>query len=143
MARAPSFTSSSRKARRHNPLSDDIVSTGPLSAKSKRIPKPENEDKYVDSRASRKILKIGQDLIDEEEEEKTATGPNPAFAFDSRLVVEQEIYEDNQREDEEAWGDEDEEVEEMVYLKISCHMIKIAKSAYGFLGNRPERLEPV
>ena len=117
MARTPSFSSSSRNARRHKSLTDDIISSGPLSVKSKKKAKvEEDEDRYVDSRASRKILKIGQDLIDDEEKEIKAAIPNPAFTFDSRLPIEPEIDDDNYRNDEEAWGDEDEETEEMVYL---------------------------
>lgn len=123
MARKTSF-SGSRNGRHHQPLSDDIISTGPLSAKSKKKAKVEDdEDRYVDSRASRKILKIGQDLIDEEEEENKAAIPNPAFNFDSRLLIDNEIDEDNYGEDEEAWGDEDEEVEEMVCLILLQYII--------------------
>lgn len=120
MAKIPS---SSRKARRHNPLSDDLNSTGLLRTKAQKKVKPEAEgSKYVDSRASRKILSIGQDLIAEEEQEARAVLPNPAFDFGSRLLNEKanendDIYPD----DEEAWGDEDEEVEEMVDLILEAY----------------------
>ncbi|KAL8720171.1 MAG: hypothetical protein Q9225_002937 [Loekoesia sp. 1 TL-2023] len=108
---------SSRKTYRHNPLSEDISATGPLREKSKkRKTKPEGDDeKYVDSKSSRKILKIGQDLADEVNGEVRVQPPNPAFAFESRFgdeaEPEQPVQDD---EDEDAWGDEDEEVAEEV-----------------------------
>lgn len=110
MAKTASSYSGSRKVRRHKPLSDDISSTGPLRTKSnKRKAKPEDEeDKYVDSRSSRKILKIGQDLVDEEQEENVALEPNPAFSLKSRLGAETQGDEDAEIVDEE-WGDEDDE----------------------------------
>jgi essential nuclear protein 1 len=63
----------------------------------------------VDSKASRKILKIGQELADEDEAENQASKPNSAFDFESRFPdgdEEQDSY-----EEAEAWGDEEEEVE--------------------------------
>ena len=114
-------TSRSRSARRHAPLEEDITATGPLRHRSKKR-KARSEDDgsgYVDSRSSRKILKIGQDLADEEQRELVATAPNPAFTFESRFgrTSEPEEEDDDDRYDDEAWGeDEDEVVEEVVCL---------------------------
>lgn len=107
---------SSRKARHQNPLSEDIVSTGPLREKSKkRKSKPDDEDgRYVDSKSSRKILKIGQDLVDEVNGETVVKVPNPAFAFESRFGDEIEPAEEGQKDVEEAWGDEDDDIVEEV-----------------------------
>lgn len=109
-------SSGPRNARRHNPLSDDIVATGPLREKTKKrkIRSGDAEDKFVDSGSSRKILKIGQDLLEEEQEENVVTAPNPAFAFESRFAQESDSDEDARIGGEEAWGDEDEDVVEEV-----------------------------
>ena len=118
MAKASSVRSNPRRARRHNPLSDDITSVGPSRIKSnKRKAKAGDEDgRYVDSRSSGKILRIGQDLADEEQEEADARLPNPAFAIESRLCGESE---QDAGKDEEPWGDEDHEtIDEVVYIKI-------------------------
>ncbi|MCJ1263006.1 snoRNA-binding rRNA-processing protein [Lobaria immixta] len=118
MAKSLSNRANSRKARRHNPLSDDITSAGPSRVKSnKRKAKAgDEEDRYVDSRSSRNILRIGQDLIDEEKEEIDSRTPNPLFAFESRLGRESEQDEDSEDKDEEAWGDEDDEITDEVEL---------------------------
>ena len=112
MAKSISLRFDSRKGRRHNPLSDDITSTGQLRTKSnkRKATAGDGEDRYVDSRSSRKILRIGQDLVDEEQEEVDGRAPNSAFASESRLGGESVQYEDSQGEDEEAWGDEDNEI---------------------------------
>lgn len=73
----------------------------------------------MDSKSSRKILKIGQDLADEVDGESIVQPSNPAFAFESRFGDE-EAAEAGQDDDEEAWGDEDEVVvEEIVGLSAS------------------------
>ena len=59
-----------RHERRHNPLEDDYLATGPLRSKApKRKSKGDGEDdergngeNYVDSKASRKILSLGREL---------------------------------------------------------------------------------
>ncbi|KAI9687912.1 MAG: snoRNA-binding rRNA-processing protein [Bathelium mastoideum] len=117
----PKIHSNPRQSRHGTSLAQEYSPTQPLKQKPPKRRKTSGEeggeDSYVDSKASRKILKIGQDLVEEEEAEKTAARPvqaNPAFAFDSRLGVEvdeeqQERYED----DDDAWGDEVEETEEV------------------------------
>ena len=106
-----------RQARRHNPLSEDLVATGPLRSKaSKRTGQRDEEDgdKFLDAKASRKILKIGQDLAEEDESYKVQAS-NGAFTFESRLEDESQAEEEQYGEDDDAWGDEEEEmVQEVV-----------------------------
>ena len=112
-----SSRSRSKSARRHNPLADDLVATGNLRVKSnkRKAKAEENEDRFVDSRSSRKILKIGQDLIDEDQKENVRIAPpSTAFTFESRFDPNTDAGGDAAPEDEDAWGDEEEEVEEVV-----------------------------
>ena len=97
-----------RQARRHNPLSDDLVASGPLRTKSKKrkatADGPHGDDNYVDAKSSRRILDIGQALADEDREENHVQAPNMAFAFESRLGGDSDSDGEGQdREDEEAW----------------------------------------
>jgi essential nuclear protein 1 len=112
MPKAATSVAEARQLRRHNPLEDDLLATGPLRSKpSKRKSgkQEDSEENYVDSRASRNILRIGQELADEEEEIQRIPKPNTAFDFNSRFEDEDQ---EAGYEDEEAWGDEDEVVEE-------------------------------
>lgn len=112
---APS--SRSRSARRHAPLEEDLTATGPLRHRSKKRKASLEDDGsgYVDSRSSKKILRIGQDLADEEQQETVAAAPNPAFSFESRFGGASEPEEeDDDRYDDEAWGDEEDDVVEGV-----------------------------
>lgn len=135
---APS--SRSRSQRRHAPLELDLTATAPLRTRSKkRKAKPEVEDQeYIDSRSSRKILRIGQDLVDEEHEDNLASAPNPAFTFESRFGAESSSEEGAARNsDEEAWVDEaDEVVEDVVCLRL-CDKRVLTNHA-GLLGSRSE-----
>ena len=111
------------KARRHNPLSEDIKVTGPLreNARKRKVRPDDEAERYIDSKSSRKILKIGQDLVDEEQQEAGLIAPNPAFTFESRFDDEYCLLEAGQDDDEEAWGDEgDDIVEEVVSSLKSC-----------------------
>jgi essential nuclear protein 1 len=113
MPKATTSVAEARQLRRHNPLEDDLLATGPLRSKpSKRKlgKQDDSEENFVDSRASRKILRIGQELADEEEETLRIPKPNTAFDFNSRFEDEDQ---EAGYEDEEAWGDEDEIVEEV------------------------------
>ncbi|KAM7218590.1 Bystin [Rhypophila decipiens] len=114
-----------RGGRRHNPLSDDIVATGVLKnsgKRAKRATKQEDEEgqAYVDAKASRKILDMSRDLIDEEEKLQSAASAGKiqtAFDFDpSRMGGESD--QDDDFENDEAWGDEDEVVEE---IEVDVH----------------------
>jgi essential nuclear protein 1 len=101
---------------RHNPLSEEYA---PSQLKQKaghkrKVVQPEN-DNVIDSKASRKILKIGQDLVEEVEQEDEAARPSKAFDFTSRLEDGALPTEDEEEEpvvydnDDEEWGDEEEE----------------------------------
>jgi essential nuclear protein 1 len=113
MPKATTPVSAERQARRHNPLEADLTAT--VSAKSKpgkRKSRHQDEgDQFVDSKASRKILRIGQELADEDAEENKVQKPNAAFEFESRF--EDEDGDEDNYENEDAWGDEDEDVEEI------------------------------
>jgi essential nuclear protein 1 len=103
-----------RQPRRHNALEDDLLATGPLRTKpgKRKAGREEGEeDKYIDSKASRKILRIGQELADEDQESRIVAKSNTAFDFESRFEDEEDR--EAEFEDEEAWGDEDEIVEEV------------------------------
>lgn len=118
--KSSSRPSVSRKGRRHNPLSEDVTATGPLrtkSAKRKAKQLGEEDDKYVDSRSTRKILKIGHELLEEEIEENHVLPPNRAFSFESRFGENDGL--DFQNEDDEDWGDEeDDEIDDVVRFKL-------------------------
>ncbi|CAG9997447.1 unnamed protein product [Clonostachys byssicola] len=107
-----------RQGRRHNPLEEDVIATGVLRTKPgkrKSKDRDENDEHYVDSKASKNILRIGRQL--DEEDAETRAQPQSAtidnFGYDSRFEdgpeEENQVYGD----DDEAWGDEDEVVEEI------------------------------
>lgn len=100
-----------RQARRHNPLEDDLGATGILrnktSKRKARHEDEEQEDKFIDSKASKKILRLGQDLAAEEEAAQVQPVRNTAFDFDP--VSEEEDLVETDDLNDEAWGDEDEE----------------------------------
>lgn len=115
-----------RQDRRHNPLSEDYIPSLPqkqrLAKKRKTQTDGQDEEIYVDSKASRKILKIGRDLVDEDEAESEAQrpkAPNPAFAFESRF--EDESLEDDEDAAQTYDGDDtwqDDEVEEEEEIEV-------------------------
>ena len=132
----PKATTPSRSAaagRRHNPLADDVLSTGHIrtqpSKKSQRRSQAEkdeeNGERFVDAKASRKILQIGQELADEDDaEQRVARGDtggkvNTAFDFGSRLEDDEPVSDDDEKFGEDQWDDE-EEVEEVVCY---CHVL--------------------
>lgn len=106
-----------RQARRHNPLEDDITATGILKnkpTKKKHSASGANDDEnFVDSRASRNILRIGRELAEEENAEKIVPKITAdTFGYDSRF--DDELEDDNKvYDDDEAWGDDDEVVEDV------------------------------
>lgn len=119
MPKATTPTSSHK--RRHNPLEDDLLATGVLKNRegrpSKRAAKQHSEEQpYVDAKASRKILAMSRDLMQEEEiqpgtSDNDAAAPS-AFDFDpARLETGSDQEEDFANE--EAWGDEEDVVEEV------------------------------
>ncbi|KAK3318518.1 Bystin-domain-containing protein [Apodospora peruviana] len=117
-------TPTGSRGRRHNPLEDDLVATGVLKnyegKRSKRAAKKENGEQqgYVDAKASRKILAMSRGLIEEEEDLQAAanaavgSGPSP-FDFDPSRLDDTESDQDEEYGNEEAWGDEEDIVEEI------------------------------
>jgi essential nuclear protein 1 len=98
------------QARRHRPLEEDLLTTGLLRntpGKRKLRNEDDSQDKFVGSKASKKILRIGQELADEDRDEQAAAKLNTAFGFEPRIsdAVSEDVY-----EDDEAWGDEEEEI---------------------------------
>lgn len=126
MPKAPRPTSSGRAERRHDPLSEDYSPTAPLkqkAGKKRKQSRAENEEQegYVDSKASKRILALGQDLAQEDEAEKQSSNSGAVlsnFTFESRfpnIIPGEEVEADDPGEyddNEEAWGS-DEEVEEI------------------------------
>lgn len=108
-----------RPARRHNPLEDDIVATGVLRTKPAKRKSKDVEDadeSFVDSKASKNILRIGRELAEEENAERAASMPEPTvdnFGYDSRFDDAAADEEGKTYDDDEAWGDEEEVVEEI------------------------------
>ncbi|KAL1879410.1 hypothetical protein VTK73DRAFT_6942 [Phialemonium thermophilum] len=108
-----------RQNRRHNPLEEDILATGILKSKpskSKRRQEGENAN-FIESKASKQILRLGRELVEEERIESGATAaaisrsafdPSSARGLDFGDSDEDEvtegIYED------EAFGDQNDEV---------------------------------
>ena len=104
------------------PLADELLATGPLRTKSKkRKAKREDEvDGFVDSKPSRKILKIGQELEEEDREQQRLEAPSSAFTFESRFPEEDEPQ-GAEAEDEDEWEDDGEEIiDEAVSDFLSC-----------------------
>ncbi|KAF2475162.1 rRNA processing protein-like protein Bystin [Lindgomyces ingoldianus] len=107
---------------RHNPLTEEYLPSQPFKqkpAKRRKRPRDEaDEEHFIDSKASRKILEIGRGLAEEEERENQVQRPptaNPAFDFDTRLGDDDSAEDPTaQYDDEEAWGDEEEAVQEAV-----------------------------
>ena len=113
---------------RHNPLAEDYSPTAPQkphkSPKRRKLSQADDNTAktYIDNKASSKILRIGQDLIEEDQAQQDAVKPNPAFDVKSRSRVDAdteaeaadanglgaEIYEDQ----DEEWGSAS-EVEEV------------------------------
>ncbi|EMR61316.1 putative rrna processing protein [Eutypa lata UCREL1] len=111
-----------RQGRRHNPLEEDYLANGLLRNKApKRKSHGDGEDaerdnsgNYIDSKASRQILKIGRELA----EENDVAPPRPptesdAFGFDSRFEEEDDDAEGGGGLEDDVWGDDDEVVEEI------------------------------
>ena len=116
----PAAASVSARYRHERPLDEDIVASNPLrTTPKKRKARRDDElqrDGYVDSRSSRKILKIGQELEEEEREASKSSPLTSAFAFGSRFPDDEAEEDRTKFDDDEAWGDEDEVVVEDVEI---------------------------
>lgn len=109
---------------RHDPLAEEYAPSDPFKGKPAKRQKRANKDdkneeqNYVDSKSSRKILEIGRELEEEDQRESKARrpqDPSAAFDFETRLGEPDDL--DNEAvqydEDDDAWGEDDEEVEEV------------------------------
>lgn len=111
-------TPTERSGRRHNPLDADIVGgsgilrSGAPGKKSKSKAEKE-EEHYVNSKQSARILQLGRELADEDDKSKSALAEpqRSAFDVDSRFAPGEEEQDGDVYEDDEAWGDEEEEIE--------------------------------
>ncbi|KKA30343.1 hypothetical protein TD95_002253 [Thielaviopsis punctulata] len=119
-------TPSAATRRRHNPLELDYMQTGaPLKKKAPKRVKPDTETGpgFVDAKQSRTILKLGQSLTQEDQDERSAQNAvaaaaagssNEVFDYNARLADLEYDDEDDEPatqtagDDEEAWGDEEE-----------------------------------
>lgn len=110
---------SNKGARRHNPLESDITASGLLRnkpSKRKGNSEEQSEEHFVDSKASKNILRIGRELAEEDQAATASANPPAAtidtFGYDSRFGDFDEV-EEKTYDDDEAWGDDDEVVEEI------------------------------
>jgi essential nuclear protein 1 len=122
MPKAPK--SPGAREQRHKPLGEEYAPSDPWKQKPAKRQKRTQEDKddeqnYVDSKSSRKILDIGRELAEEDEQETQARrskGANAAFDFETRMGEADGMVEEVQHlddDEDEAWGEEDDEVEEV------------------------------
>jgi essential nuclear protein 1 len=120
MPKAPK--SPGAREQRHNPLAEEYAPSDPWKQKpakrQKRTKDDQPQDKYVDSKSSRKILDIGRELEEEDEREtrvQRPDGANPAFDFESRMGDDDAERDGSGHidDDDEAWGEDDDEVEEV------------------------------
>lgn len=134
MPKTTMSSADSRQARRHNPLSEEYAPTEVLKQKAEKKRKgtraTNSDDNFVDSQASRQILKIGQDLIDEEELEQQKSRPNSAFEFGQRFSHAESGRGgfgdvDDEEEEEEEWGDEEEEIVEEIVRHPSNWLVHL------------------
>lgn len=113
----PTAVASTSRLRHENNLEKDILATGPLRTKSKKRKARRDEDEeqgYVDAKSSRKILKIGQELQNEDIEAESPRPSHDPFAFESRFPDGEDEEEFGKYDNEEDWGDEDDEIVEEV-----------------------------
>lgn len=129
MPKAQRSTSTARQERRHNPLSEEYAPTQSLKQKAGKKRKSghaedgEQPAGYVDSKSSRHILSLGQELAGEDEAERSAkkqATPTSVFsggAFPRAGLSDEEDEADGagagEYDDEAAWASEEEEVEEV------------------------------
>ena len=123
------------ESQRHNPLAEEYAPSYPVKQKvshkkrKSRSDGDSDDDNVIDTKAARKILRIGQELADEDEtqQKRLSSGAvaNPAFSFDTRFVGEVESDEDGDvaNGNAEAWEDENEELVEVeVARKEECRL---------------------
>ncbi|CAK7233597.1 snoRNA-binding rRNA-processing protein [Sporothrix bragantina] len=105
-----------RQARRHNPLDEDLLARGLLKQKTPKRPAGGDDDDdqgYVDSKASKRILQLGRELETEGDDEAAAAASAQkadAFGFGSRFQDGSDDVDEDRRQS--AFGDEDDEWED-------------------------------
>lgn len=109
-------TPTERSARRHNPLDADILGGSGIlrseTGKKSKTKAEKEEEHYVNSKQSARILQLGRELADENDQGKAVAEPQKsAFDVDSRFAPGDEEEVGGAYDDDEAWGDEDEEIE--------------------------------
>ncbi|TVY81092.1 Uncharacterized protein LSUE1_G005436 [Lachnellula suecica] len=114
----PKATTPASVSQRHNPLEVDLTASGGIlkNKPAKRKSRHQEEgDQFVDSKSSKRILRLGQELADEEEATDKAQKPKSIFTFESRSESRSEGEEEAEtyEEDGDAWAGIDEEVEEV------------------------------
>lgn len=114
-----------RQGRRHNPLDADILGgSGILRAgkpgKKGKSNTEKDENHYVNSKQSAKILQLGRELADEDDEDKSAAAPQKsAFDVDSRFAPGDKDEGHGAYDDEDEWGEEEEEEIELDEAEIA------------------------
>ncbi|KAB5572093.1 Bystin-domain-containing protein [Coniochaeta sp. 2T2.1] len=120
MPKATQMSSSSgRKHNRHNPLEADILATGNLKLKPSKSKGKDDDDKanFVDSKASKQILRLGRELADEDAQRVAAENPainavKSAFDADTARQFGFGDEEEEKQFENETFGDDDEVQEE-------------------------------
>lgn len=130
----PKATTPRAAARRHNPLADDVLTTGHMrtqpSKKSKRRADDAEaaaggaggEERFVDAKMSRKILQIGQELADEDAgryREKQSEGGVEGTGNTAFELRDEVLSDESDGENLDEWGDEDED-EEVEQVEVVC-----------------------
>jgi essential nuclear protein 1 len=118
MPKSPKVPAS--KDMRHDPLEREYSWSEAIRQKApkKRKHRQDNDtatEQVVDTRSAQKILQIGQDLADEDEQErqsKYVSGTNEGFHLDSRLQLDDE-EEELDGQDEDTWEDDEEQAMEV------------------------------
>jgi essential nuclear protein 1 len=123
MPKAARSNSAARQVPRHNPLSEEYSPTAALKQKAGKKRKSgsgddENQEGYVGSKATRRILDLGEDLAAEDAAERQSREPpkeTSAFSFESRFPENDPLDEEDggaelgEYDDaDEAWGSEEE-----------------------------------
>lgn len=96
-------------------MESDILATGPLRSKPVKPKKADDESQqYVESKQSKKILRMARELAADEEATSDATANKSipdAFSFDSREEYREPEVVDEVADDGSEWGDDDQEPE--------------------------------
>ncbi|KAI6247260.1 hypothetical protein HI914_04267 [Erysiphe necator] len=118
MPKISTVPSISKYTRRHNPLEADITAVASVKSRPpKRQKNFQNEAaNFVDSKATRKILRMGQELEDEDLKERNSALKS-AFNFDVRIEYEENEEEEENEIEYDEW--EDENAEEVFEVEVT------------------------